>query len=175
MAPPARGALTAFDTEARSDPIENILVGERWIVRMALHGRGLAMAEDLQGDVAITRPEIGVQLPHALGLQPAALAGGDQHRTTDVARDMIEPEAANHVGFDRRMAIDQESALVQIPDAAIAHSRSKSAIGRHAARDKGRSPAIGENRNTVAVDVAALGEIGHDVPDRRLQTGLAGD
>ena len=56
----------------------------------------------------------------------------------------------------------QEGALMQIPDAAVAHRRRKAVVEGDPARDEGGAPAIRQNRDPRLVDVAALDQVIHD-------------
>src|SRR5712691_7357171 len=81
---PAR--LLRADSETGGDPVEDVLVGQRRIVRVSLRRRGFLATEDLEGHIPAGGLQLAVQFPDALGLEPAALADGNQHGAFDVSR-----------------------------------------------------------------------------------------
>jgi hypothetical protein len=155
--------------QAGRDPVEDELIGQRRIVQMALRGGRLGALEDLQRDVLAAALELIDQFGHPARLQPAAFAGCNQQRARDLSHHAAGSHAMKDVGTAHRRPPRQERPFMRIPDAAVADRRRKPLIEGDASRDKGRRPAIGEDRDTAVIHIAAAGQIIHEATDRRFE------
>src|SRR5207244_9527721 len=93
------------------------------------------------------RAQVVGQCDDTLGLEPAAFAHRDQQRALDIAVDTVGLAVKTGIDIGKRNAPLQERALMRVPDAAIAHRGGEALVEGDSARDKGRTPAVAEDRN----------------------------